>query len=208
MPSWRSAKTTPCSGQRLTQRQNGVRTTDAERGVANRRVFYDFTFSPPKSVSIAALVTDDSRIIEAHGAAVKVALAELERFASATHPRCGKHSDRRTGNIVAALFQHETSRALDPHLHTHCIVFNATHDAEVGRWKAMQNYEMLAAQNTRRMSIITSWLEGARLWLYDLELGAWRFEITEVARELCARFSKRPPRDRREDARLPRCKPE
>jgi conjugative relaxase-like TrwC/TraI family protein len=58
----------------------------------------------------------------------------------------GKDADRRTGNIVAALFQHETSRALDPHLHTHCIVFNATHDAEEGRWKALQNYEMLTAQ--------------------------------------------------------------
>jgi len=54
----------PQTGQRLTQRQ---KTTRAEMGAdgmeherANRRVFYDFTFSPPKSVSIAALVGNDS----------------------------------------------------------------------------------------------------------------------------------------------------
>ncbi|MDQ3314507.1 MAG: relaxase domain-containing protein [Verrucomicrobiota bacterium] len=56
------------------------------------------------------------------------------------------NADRHTGNIVALLFEHQTSRALDPHLQTHCIVFNATHDASEGRWKAVQNYEMLGAQ--------------------------------------------------------------
>ena len=43
--------------------------TDAlltQRMRANRRVFYDFTLSPPKSVSIAALVGGDGRIERAH----------------------------------------------------------------------------------------------------------------------------------------------
>ncbi len=51
-----------------------------------------------------------------------------------------------TGNIVAAVFRHDTSRALDPHLHTHCIVFNATFDPVEARWKALQNHDMLMAQ--------------------------------------------------------------
>ena len=46
----------------------------AEQEHANRRVFYDFTFSPPKSVSVAALVGHDQRIVEAHEQAVKVAV--------------------------------------------------------------------------------------------------------------------------------------
>ena len=58
----------------------------------------------------------------------------------------GEHSDRRTGNFAAALFVHDTSRALDPHLHTHCIVFNATFDASENCWKALQNYELLRAR--------------------------------------------------------------
>src|SRR5476649_2335490 len=40
----------PGSGERLTQRRNNIRRNDSEDGeMANRRVFYDFTFSPPKS---------------------------------------------------------------------------------------------------------------------------------------------------------------
>ena len=106
----------PKSGEQLTQRRNTVRRDGADE-VANRRVFYDFTFSPPKSVSIAALIGDDQRIVSAHADAVKIALNELERFASARVRGGGNNADRRTGNIVAALFEHETSRALDPHLH-------------------------------------------------------------------------------------------
>ncbi len=45
----------PKSGVQLTQRRNTIR-KDGAAEVANRRVFYDFTFSPPKSVSVAALV--------------------------------------------------------------------------------------------------------------------------------------------------------
>jgi conjugative relaxase-like TrwC/TraI family protein len=53
----------PASREFLTQRQNTTR-RDGGGEVANRRVSYDFTFSPPKSVSIAALVGGDRRIGE------------------------------------------------------------------------------------------------------------------------------------------------
>lgn len=184
----------PDTGKRLTQRQNNVRASagEAESEVANRRVFYDFTFSPPKSVSIAALVSEDERIVEAHGAAVKVAFAELERFAAARIRGAGRDADRRTGNIVAALFEHETSRALDPHLHTHCIVFNATHDSEEGRWKALQNYEILAAQKYAENVYYHELARSLRACGYTIKNTArGDFEIAEVEPELCARFSKR-----------------
>ena len=60
----------------------------------------------------------------------------------------GQSTDRTTGNIVAATFRHDTSRALDPHLHTHCIVFNATYDSVECRWKALQNHDILVAQKS------------------------------------------------------------
>ncbi|MEO6567146.1 MAG: relaxase domain-containing protein [Opitutaceae bacterium] len=47
----------PGTGQRLTQRKNSKR-WEAGKTVANRRVFYDFTISPPKSVSVVALCQD------------------------------------------------------------------------------------------------------------------------------------------------------
>ena len=136
----------PGSGETLTQRLNTTRMDEASDNTANRRIFYDFTFSPPKSVSVVALAGADDRILEAHAQAVRSALRELETFAT-TRVRVGKaNNDRSTGNFVAAMFTHDTSRALDPHLHTHCIVFNATFDAVENRWKALQNYEMLRAR--------------------------------------------------------------
>ncbi len=140
----------PRTGRLLTQR---LKTTRQEIGndgqsrqVANRRIFYDFTFSPPKSVSIQALVARDSRILESHNRAVSVAVGELERFAGTRFHKGKNTFERHTGNIVCALFRHDTSRALDPHLHTHCIMFNATHDPVENRWKALSNYEMLQAR--------------------------------------------------------------
>jgi conjugative relaxase-like TrwC/TraI family protein len=181
----------PKSGERLTQRRNTIRRAE-DREAANRRVFYDFTISPPKSVSVAALVGGDKRIVAAHTKAVKIALAELERFA-ATRIRGAKcNADRRTGNIVAALFEHETSRALDPHLHTHCIVFNATRDPEERRWKALQNYEMLGARKFVENVYYHELARALRTFGYVITNSArGDFEIAEISRDVCELFSKR-----------------
>jgi conjugative relaxase-like TrwC/TraI family protein len=185
--------TQPLTGQRLTQRQNHTRTdnagTEAEREAANRRVFFDFTFSPPKSVSIVALVGGDQRVMQAHREAVKIAVRELERFASTRVRQAGSNSDRATGNIVAALFEHDSSRALDPHLHTHCIVFNATHDAQESRWKALQNYQMLVAQKFVENVYYHELARALGKCGYTVENAApGDFRVTEVSAELCERF--------------------
>ena len=65
----------PSTGETLTQRLNTTRMEDGENA-ANRRIFYDFTFSPPKSVSLAGFLGKDDRILEAHARAVKSALRE------------------------------------------------------------------------------------------------------------------------------------
>src|SRR5437764_214573 len=135
----------PSTGEKLTQRLNTTRAA-GDKSVANRRIFYDFTFSPAKSVSSAGLMGGDERILEAHERAVRSALREFEVFAATRIRTGGAQNDRMTGNVVSALFTHDTSRALDPHLHTHCIVFNATFDPVEGRWKALQNYELLRAR--------------------------------------------------------------
>ena len=140
----------PRTGELLTQRLKTTRNEINEDGktheVANRRVFYDFTFSPPKSVSIAAFIGDDQRIVDAHNRAVVAALRELERFAATRVRTEGSMSDRHTGNLACAIFRHDTSRALDPHLHSHCVVFNATFDPVEHRWKALQVLDMVRAR--------------------------------------------------------------
>ena len=135
----------PQTGERLTLRHKTTR-REGDSDVANRRVFYDFTLSPPKSVSVAALVGSDEHIIAAHSAAVRVAIAELEKYAATQVHRGHQRQDCLTGNIVAALFQHDTSRALAPHLHTHCILFHATHDDEQ-LWKALHNHSPFSSHS-------------------------------------------------------------
>ena len=57
----------PKTGETLTQRLNTVRMSD-DKETANRGVFSDFTFSPPKSVSVLTLAGEGERIKEAHTA--------------------------------------------------------------------------------------------------------------------------------------------
>jgi len=99
---------------------------------------FDVTFAAPKSVSLLhALgrpdVVDEVRL--AHDAAVAAGLDYLERHACRV--RVG---DRAVvaGGFVAAGFRHRTSRAEDPHLHTHVVVVNAAAGPD-GRWRALHS---------------------------------------------------------------------
>ena len=186
----------PQTNELLTQRRKTTRRVEDgsgnEQEVANRRVFYDFTISPPKSVSIVALIGGDQRIVEAHQRAVTMAMKELERFAETRVRSGGACSDRPTANIVGAVFRHDTSRALDPHLHSHCILFNATFDPVEQRWKALQNHEMLFARKYVENVYYHELARELRGWGYEIENHArGDFEIRGVARQLCEKFSKR-----------------
>lgn len=181
----------PDSGEALTQRLNTTR-VDNGQSVANRRIFYDFTFSPPKSVSLAGFIGKDERVIEAHGRAVKSAMQEFEAFAAARIRSGGAQADRFTGNYVAALFTHDTSRALDPHLHTHCIVFNATFDKVEKRWKALQYSEFIRAKKFAENAYYHELARELVSFGYRIrDRLRGDFQVEGISEELCERFSKR-----------------
>src|SRR5437588_10077191 len=71
----------PQTGERLTQRQNAQ---------DQRRVFFDFTCSAPKSVSVLAVTLDDQRFVEAHQESARIAFGEFETFAAT---RVRKHGN-------------------------------------------------------------------------------------------------------------------
>jgi len=100
-------------------------------------------------------------------------------------------AERLTGNVVCAMFRHILP-ALDPHLHTHCVMFNATFDAAENRWKAFPITKMLqSAGNSRRMCITMS-SPAISTTRYEIEnKPRGDFEIKGVSRELQSRFSKR-----------------
>lgn len=179
----------PETGLRLGQRMNSVR-HEGEEVKANRRIFYDFTIAPPKSVSVVALTQDD-RILKLHENAVRQAMLELEKLAAARIRKSGQKGDRVTGNLVMATFRHETSRELDPHLHTHCVVFNATFDPLENRWKALETSGMYRAHQYATNLYRHELSKGLRALGYRIENHARGFEIKGVPQSVIDRFSKR-----------------
>jgi conjugative relaxase-like TrwC/TraI family protein len=107
---------------------------------------FDLVFSVPKSVSLLHALGDDKTrraIGEAHLAAWQASLAYLESEACVT--RRGKNGVLREhgGGFVAAAYQHRTSRAQDPHLHTHVIVANMAQSPSDGKWRALDGEAIL-----------------------------------------------------------------
>src|SRR5258708_2919805 len=122
---------------------------DAKRQVA----FFDLQFSAPKEVSVLGMVGGDERVRKAFAESVKIALEEMERFAAVRERRgVAKTTEalRLTRNFVGALFFHDASRDLDPQLHAHAVLANATWDAERSAWFALQPVEMLRASTYLR----------------------------------------------------------
>ncbi len=108
----------------------------------NRKVSgFDLTFRAPKSVSIVFGIADpalQAEVIAAHEHAVGVALGWLE--AEAVFTRRGRNGWRIMAGqgFVGAAFRHRSSRAGDPHLHTHVVVANATVDWD-SRWSTLDS---------------------------------------------------------------------
>ncbi|WP_369736410.1 MobF family relaxase [Mycobacterium servetii] len=93
---------------------------------------FDLTFCAPKSVSLLRALSGDDvlskAVVEAHNSAVGEALEYLYDHAGYTrvhNPDTGKKDLLRLPGLVMAAYQHETSRAGDPHLHTHVLLPNA-----------------------------------------------------------------------------------
>jgi|UPI0004795027 conjugative relaxase-like TrwC/TraI family protein len=187
----------PETGEFLRPRHSADRTNGDGSEQSKARSLYDLTFSAPKSVSVQAVVGRDERLVAAHDKAVGEALAEAENHAGARVRPNGANENRVTGNWIIATYRHDTSRELDPQLHTHAVAANLTYDGVEGRWKALQ-----ASGLYERRAYLTEVYRNAlanevRNLGYEIEprrdsrgrdLG---FEIRGVADELLERYSQR-----------------
>jgi conjugative relaxase-like TrwC/TraI family protein len=109
---------------------------------------FDHTFSAPKSVSLLYAFGDDrirSELTTAHQRAVAEALRYMEEHASQSR-KATKLKDEtgrwrvntqtlQSEGYVAAAFDHFTSRASDPQVHTHVVVINRVWAGE--GWRAL-----------------------------------------------------------------------
>jgi conjugative relaxase-like TrwC/TraI family protein len=156
------------------------------------RAATDYTFSAPKSVSIAALVQEDDRVLEIHAAAVETALSVLEKRYAQTRISTDQGRQRiTTGNMIAAVFPHNTSRELEPQLHSHCVVINATQLPD-GQWRSFSNEEVVQNQKLLGQIYQNELAHGLKQIGYDIELKAHgQFEIAGYSAELLGVFSTR-----------------
>ena len=114
---------------------DGSDLTRMQDGVNKHRPGYDLTFSAPKSVSMLAMLGGDKRLIDAHNRAVTVALNQVEALAGTRVQKDGVSETVLTGNLIIARFNHDTSRAQEPQIHTHSVVINATQNGD--KWQTL-----------------------------------------------------------------------
>jgi conjugative relaxase-like TrwC/TraI family protein len=161
----------------------------------NRVAFYDFQCSAQKSVSIMGVLAGDDRLRDAHERASRAGLKELEKFASRQMNTATTRGSELTGNICGAAFTHDASRALDPQIHTHFVLGNAT-QTESGKWFALHENAMLDAVRYAGKVYQNELAREVKALGYETQEVREKgeitgFEIKGVSRELCERFAKR-----------------
>lgn len=164
----------------------------AYRDGRKRQPGWDLTFSAPKSVSIAwALASLELRvgIAWAHRNAVSESLSYLEDVAAFT--RRGKSGYvREKTELLVATFEHGTSRAGDPQIHTHALVINAggRSDGSHGAIHSRDLYRHKMAAGALYRSVLASNLTSIG---FATELDGRAFKLKEVPERLVEMFSKR-----------------
>ena len=183
-------------GQKITS-QNieslllGKLPTGVQVGKADKhRPGWDVTFSAPKSVSIQSLIVGDQKIFNAHDDAVKTALQHYENHLTTRQRTNGRIEKYITNSLVAATFQHQTSRELDPQLHTHALVLNITKGKD-GDWRSVSSESLYRMQ--RELDLIyKSELEAKLNELgYKTEKTDDGFEISSIPKKAIEAFSSR-----------------
>lgn len=174
----------PNTNEQLTARNNET-----------RRVGYDFTFSVPKSVSIAYATTEDKELLEAFKKSVNDTMNHVEENMEARVRKNNAFENRTTGNMVWGEFIHTTARPVDGipdcHLHAHCFAFNATYDEQEQKWKAAELGNIKSDgpyYEAYFNSLLAANLQKAG---YELDRNKINFELAGVSRETIDKFSRR-----------------
>ncbi len=188
----------PVEGQTLKQLLGGFSADGKDAliqgaGDPKHQPGWDLTFSCPKSVSALWSQAEPGvrqAIQAAQAAAVREALDYLQDAAGYT--RRGKGGQTREATkLVIASFEHGTSRAQDPQLHTHCLVLNVgvRADGTTGTILSQPLYAHKMAAGAVYRAELSNQLE-KRLGVLLERQRSW-FEVQGVPESLVEEFSKR-----------------
>ena len=172
---------------------NGKSELVQNAGSAKRQGAWDLTFSVPKSVSVLWSQADSATRREIEAAqqeAVVAALEYLQHNAGLTRRGSGGLRSERA-KLVAASFEHGTSRAQDPNIHTHVLVLNVAvrTDGTTGSIRSDPFFDHKMAAGAVHRAELAARLH-ARLGV-AIERDGDSFKLADVNEELCGVFSQR-----------------
>lgn len=154
----------------------------------NHRGGWDATFSAPKSVSIVWSSADNSlrtEIEKAHAKAVRSAIGYYEDNSSFVRVGKGGHS-RKHAKIITALFEHGSSRAGEPQLHTHAIIFNVAKSYDKkGDWRTLESRDFYISQMAASSFYKAEFAFELRKLGFNIERTTDSFEIVGVPQNVC-----------------------
>src|SRR5712692_2162342 len=160
------------------------------------RAGWDMTLSPPKSISIQALVAGDTRLIDADRQAALRAVEEAERCALSRHR--GGREWVQSGNIVAIMFEHYDARESKhgehgpmPQLHHHTFITNMTQRPD-GQWRGLEPDQMFKARGFIDSVYMTELAKNVEQLGYSIVRGSdGAFELAGFTRKQIEAFSER-----------------
>lgn len=161
----------------------------------NHRPGWDVTFSAPKSVSVlwARADTDLRQAIQdAQQEAVTQALTFIEDEAAFTRRGKGGEILEQTIGIIAATFEHSTSREQDPQLHNHCLIANLSKRFD-GTWGTLESNKIFCIAKAASGIYRSQLANGLRELGFTIDAveNKTAFEIRGIWQPLCSHFSKR-----------------
>lgn len=162
-------------------------------GAENHRSGWDLTFSVPKSVSVLWSQADGEtrkKIQKAQLEAVEKTLEFLESESAVSRRGKGGITQEKC-KLVVATFEHGTSRAQDPQLHTHAVVLNigVRADGTTGTLETKPIYRSKMVAGALYRAELADILRG-KLG-FQVEKTKTAFEIKGVPKNLIEEFSKR-----------------
>ena len=162
---------------------------------------FDLTFSPPKSVSVAWALADQPTkavIYECHRRAIDYVLGYAERTVFRSRSGTAGIIEEDITGVTAAAFTHWESRAGDPQLHDHVVVWNRVKSISDGRWRTLDSraiFRSTVALSTLHQGVLADMLTEALGVGWDARGRRHstrpKYEITGVPDRLLAEFSRR-----------------
>ena len=153
---------------------------------------WDFCLSCPKSVSVAWSQAEQGlrqAIQDAQDRAVRSAIGYMETLATARRGKGGSEREQPLGLVVAG-FEHGTSRAQDPQLHTHLLIANLA-PREDGTYGALEPRGLYQAQKAIGALYRAELASQLTKLGFGVKQDGESFGITGIPHSVCSHFSQR-----------------